>query len=85
MSIRQRKKGLTFGKSWLMMAGTALLIGCAAKQTTSFKTDYFGVDIDKRGYITGMWDLTKQNRNFSPTDQPSPLLSLYDEDLKRYY
>lgn len=85
MSIKQRKKGLTFGKSWLMMAGTALLIGCAAKQTTSFKTDYFGVDIDKRGYITGMWDLTKQNRNFSPTDQPSPLLSLYDEDLKRYY
>lgn len=62
-----------------------LLSACGVERSRSFKTDRFGIDIDSRGYITGMWNLTSDSRNFSPADQPSPLLSLYDEDLKRYY
>lgn len=62
-----------------------LLSGCCSSESRSFKTDYFGIDIDSRGYIVGMWNQTRESRNFSPIDQPSPLLALYDGQLKRYY
>ena len=68
-----------------LAAMTVLLSACGTGGSRSFKTDRFGIDIDNRGYITGMWDLTKENRNFSPADQPSPLLALYDEELRCYY
>lgn len=68
-----------------LVAMTVLLSACGTGGSRSFKTDRFGIDIDNRGYITGMWDLTKENRNFSPADQPSPLLALYDEELRCYY
>lgn len=68
-----------------VIAGILLLFGCKSNNTQSFKTDYFGIDIDSRGYIVGMWNLTRDSRNFSPSDQPSPLLSLYDGQIKRYY
>lgn len=51
-----------------------------------FKTSYFNIHINNRGYITSMKNATvKPAREFSPTDQPSPLLSLYDEEMKRSY
>lgn len=62
-----------------------VLTGCELENKHTFKTDYFRIDIDSKGYIVGMWNRTKDCRNFSPVDQPSPLLSLYDEGLKRYY
>lgn len=61
------------------------MCSCSPNLQESFKTDYFGIDVDSRGYIVGMWNRTRESRNFSPADQPSPLLSLYDEELKRYY
>ena len=69
----------------LLVAIVLLLSVCETGWSRSFKTDRFGIDVNDRGYITGMWNLTRKSRNFSPDDQPSPLLSLYDEDLKRYY
>lgn len=69
----------------LSMAAALLLTACGTSDVRSFRTDRFGIDIDNRGYITGMWNLTRESRNFSPADRPSPLLSLYDEELKRYY
>lgn len=73
-------------KKIVSLAAAALLLSaCGTGGSRSFKTDRFGIDIDNRGYITGMWNLTRESRNFSPTDQPSPLLSLYDEELKCYY
>lgn len=68
-----------------LAAGILLLYGCSSTDTHSFKTDYFGIDVDARGYIVGMRNLTRDSRNFSPDDQPSPLLSLYDGRTKRYY
>ena len=63
-----------------------MLYGCSNNgRVRSFETDYFKIDIDSRGYITGMWNTTRESRNFSPADQPSPLLALYDGSLKRYY
>lgn len=74
-----KKKILSF------TAITLLLCGCSSNTPQSFKTDYFGIDVDSRGYIVGMHNLTRDSRNFSPSDQPSPLLALYDSKLKRYY
>lgn len=73
------------GKSILAIIGVLLLFCCKSNNTQSFKTDYFGIEIDSRGYIVGIWNLTRGSRNFSPSDQPSPLLSLYDGQTRRYY
>ena len=62
-----------------------LLCSCGSGQQETFQTDYFKIAVDPRGYIVGMWNNTKTDRNFSPSDQPSPLLSLYNSQLKRYY
>lgn len=72
-------------KKFLLLSFTAcLLIGCNEEKQV-FKTDYFKIEINRQGYITGMWDNTKENRNFSPADNPSPLLSLYNSKEKKYY
>lgn len=68
-----------------LAAATLLLSACGTENLRSFQTDYFQIDINPKGYIVGMWDRTKENPNFSPTDQPSPLLALYDEEVRRYY
>lgn len=68
-----------------VIAGFLLLCACCSQGTMSFKTDYFGLDVDSHGYIVGMWNLTRRSRNFSPTDQPSPLLSLYNGQNRRSY
>ena len=66
-------------------AAACLLCSCGSQETQRFQTDYFGLDIDEKGYIVGMWNTTRESRNFSPADRPSPLLALYDSQLKRYY
>ena len=52
-----------------------------------FKTNYFKIHINQNGWITSMKNATKtQNHHeFSPIDKPSPLLSLFDSKLKKYY
>lgn len=70
---------------YLLIMAVMLLYGCSTIKNRSFKTDYFAIDIDAKGYITGMHNLTREGKNFSPSDQPSPLLSLYDSKLKCYY
>lgn len=73
-------------RKYISLAAMALLLSaCGTDGSRSFQTDYFRIDIDAKGYIVGMWNQTKESRNFSPVDQPSPLLALYDEDIKRYY
>ena len=73
-------------KQVLACALFACMLGsCSHSEVQTFDTDYFRIDINSKGYIVGMWDRTKENRNFSPTDQPSPLLALYNSQLKRYY
>lgn len=72
----------------LLLAACALLTGTTsvlqAKHVT-FRTDYFCVEVDHRGYIVSMYDRSKPVHNFSPADRPSSLLSLYDGRLKRYH
>ncbi len=70
---------------FISLLGLYLSVACSTNHLQRLETDYLGVDIDSRGYIVGMYDRTKKNKNFCATDRPSPLMSLYDEDLKRYY
>jgi hypothetical protein len=63
-----------------------LFFSCSTSEQYDFATDYFKISIDKKGYITSMQNISATpNREFSPTDKPSPLLSLYDSKKKVYY
>ena len=58
----------------------------ALGKVRQFHTDYFGLDINEKGYIVGMYNTTRSTKeNFSPADRPSPLMKLYDKKFKRYY
>ena len=70
----------------LMMTLLLLQIGFTAKAQWDFKTDYFKIHIDNKGFITSMKNITvKPNREFSLSDKPSPLLCLYNSKKKVYY
>lgn len=70
---------------WMLAAALAAS-GCTANRSWNFETDYFSIDVNGKGYITSMKNMTvRPNREFSPTDQPSPLLSLYNSEQKIYY
>lgn len=64
-----------------------ILSGChTEKESWRIETDYFGISINKQGYITEMENTTvKPKRSFSPTGKPSPLLSLYNREDKTFY
>lgn len=49
---------------------TALLLlsSCGRDGKQTFQTEYFKIEVDKSGYIVGMWNETKASRNFSPAD-----------------
>ena len=50
----------TMEKKLLSLAAvTVLLSGCNLNTSQSFQTDYFGIDVDSHGYITGMYNLTR--------------------------
>ena len=52
----------------------------------NFSSDYFKIQINNKGWITSMKNITvKPNREFSPTNKPSPVMSLYDSKKNVYY
>jgi hypothetical protein len=63
-----------------------LLSGLSSYAQWDFSTNFFKIHIDSKGFITSMKNITvKPNREFSPAEKPSPLMSLYDGDKKVYY
>lgn len=69
----------------LPLLAALCLSGCTTGKTWDFDTDYFRIGINNKGYITSMKNTTvTPNREFSPSDKPSPLMSLYDEETKTY-
>ncbi|WP_285059519.1 hypothetical protein [Pedobacter ginsengisoli] len=67
-----------------------LLITCGSSlqsySQTDLSTDYFKIRINNKGFITSMKNITvRPEREFSPADKPSPLMSLYDSKKKVYY
>jgi hypothetical protein len=68
----------------LFLAGLAMMVTASAQY--SFRTKYFQVNMNGKGYITSMLNTTvNPYKEFSPADKPSPLMSLYDGDKKVYY
>lgn len=62
------------------------MVSCAGGDSWKFESDYFAISVNDRGYITSMRNTTvTPEREFSPTDKPSPLMSLYDSKQKVYY
>lgn len=73
-------------RNLFLIAASAILFSCTTKKTWDFNTDYFSINVNDEGYITSMKNTTvSPNREFSPTDKPSPLMSLYDSEKKLYY
>ncbi len=65
---------------------SALVCTSALYAQFDFKTAYFKIHVNQKGWITSMKNITVQpNREFSPGDKPSPLMSLYDSKKKVFY
>lgn len=72
-------------KSGLFFA-TCIIVANAAFCQWNFSTAYFKIHINNKGWITSMKNTTVQPaREFSPVDQPSPLLCLYNSGKGQYY
>lgn len=65
---------------------TLILVPCCYAQH-DFSTSYFKIHIDRKGWITSMKNVTvtAHQREFSPADKPSPLLSLFNSEQQKYY
>lgn len=69
-----------------LFAASLLLFSCTTEKTRDFNTDYFSIGVNDKGYITSMKNTTvSPAREFSPTDKPSPLMSLYDSEKRVFY
>ena len=72
--------------SLLITSITILVLGCAQSTQTNFKTKYLSINLNEQGYIYSIKDITKQQpRELSPSDKPSPILSLYNSKLDTLY
>lgn len=81
ISLIRKSKTLFF-----LLLIAILLSNCTKEEPITFQTDYFKIEIDSKGFITSMKNISKDsNREFSPADKPSPLLSLYSNKEKAYY
>jgi hypothetical protein len=65
----------------------ASLLSCGnVNAQRTLGTSYFSVTLDTHGYITSMKNTSvTPNKEFSPSDKPSPLLCLYDNKKNLYY
>ena len=65
----------------------AVFLASFARAQHDFSTSYFKIHINNKGWITSMKNVTgKTNqREFSPAEKPSPLLSLFDSQKNKYY
>jgi len=73
-------------KKYIASCITLLFLASHSFAQWDFKTDYFKIHIDQKGFIMSMKNITVMpNREFCPVDQPSPLMSLYDGNKALYY
>lgn len=70
----------------LVLTTGFLHLSSMVKKETVFSTDYFRVRVDANGFINSMQNIAdKSHREFSPSDKPSPLMRLYDEEKQQYF
>ena len=74
------------GRGFFLFQLLTLVLGCSQSSKTSFGTNYLKISINNQGLIYSIKDLTKpQPRELSPSDRPSPLLTLYNSKLDTLY
>tara|TARA_R110002020_G_scaffold83108_3_gene205930 strand:- start:49161 stop:51476 length:2316 start_codon:yes stop_codon:yes gene_type:complete len=74
------------GRGFFLFLLLTLVLGCSQSSKTSFGTNYLKISINDQGLIYSIKDLTKpQPRELSPSDRPSPLLTLYNSKLDTLY
>lgn len=79
------KKIFSFGNLAILIV-FLILFGFKAQAQWDFNSNYFKIHVNKKGFITSMKNtMVTPNREFSPTDKPSPLMCLYDSSKKKYY
>ena len=72
--------------STFLFLSLLLFFGTICAHSQDFSTNYFKIHINEKGWITSMKNTTTQpQREFSPAEKPSPLLSLYDSKKKHYF
>ena len=82
---KKRIRVCTKGGVVLIFSMVLLFSGFTANAQWDFKTNYLKIHIDNKGFISSMKNITvKSNREFSLSDKPSPLLSLYNSKKKVY-
>ena len=82
-SITNGKK-LTTGAMLLILF--LLVSNLTSQAQWDFKTSYFKIHVDNKGFITSMKNSNvTPAREFSPSGKPSPLMCLYDSKKKVYY
>ncbi|AOW10552.1 hypothetical protein [Flavobacterium gilvum] len=80
------KSKLVCGRNLSIIVFLLSLFGFNAHAQWDFKSNYFKIHVDNKGFITSMKNTTvTPNREFSPTDKPSPLMCLYNSSKKKYY
>lgn len=63
-----------------------LLVSYSSFAQYNFSTSYLQIRINNKGWITSMKNTTvRPQREFSPVDKPSPLLSLFDSKKQQYH
>lgn len=81
-----KEKKSKYRNTKLMLMILLLAFNFSAKAQWDFRTNYFKIHINNKGFITSMKNITvATNREFSPADKPSPLMSLYDSHKNKYY
>lgn len=76
---RSKKIGVLFFFMICLATGTSFA-------QVDLSTDYFKIQIDKKGFVTSMQNVSqKPAMQFSPTGEPSPLLCLYNSEKDAYY
>ncbi|GGW36957.1 hypothetical protein [Arenibacter certesii] len=79
-------KTIRINKSLFFFFVISLVLSCQNPDQVKFATNYLGITLNDKGYITSLKNLTKQElHDFSPPDKPSPLLSLYNSKLDTLY
>lgn len=63
-----------------------IFFNCSSQKEGDFSTKYFNIHIDEHGFINSMKNTNViPQREFSPSDRPSPLLTLYNSKLDTLY
>lgn len=77
-------KNIMVKKITLFLALMSFL-GCSSS-SWKFETEYFGIELNNKGYITSMKNITvSPSREFANSVKPSPILSLYDSENRVYH